>query len=184
LNVLLAAALETRDLILRSLDVGHANGPYAIWMTDDDVTRYLEVRFTPPDARGLEAYIGNMNESTDNLLLGLFPKGDPQRHIGNVKLGPIDPRHASTVVGILIGAKEFWGKGLAAQAVAAVVDYGFAALGLERLEAGFYADNLASQRAFRRAGFVEEGRRLGARRCGGTRTDEIIMGRLRDPRRA
>jgi RimJ/RimL family protein N-acetyltransferase len=183
-NVLLAAPLETRDLILHSLDLRHANGPYAAWMADDDVTRYLEVRFAPPDAKALEAYIGSMNYSADNLLLGLFPKGDPQRHIGNVKLGPIDPRHASGVIGILIGAKEFWGKGLAGQAVAAVADYGFAALGLERLEAGFYADNLASQRAFLRAGFVQEGRRLGARRCGGTRADEIIMGRLRDPHRA
>jgi [ribosomal protein S5]-alanine N-acetyltransferase len=152
-------------------------------MRDEDVTHYLEVRFAPPDAAALEAFIRKMNGSDDNLLLGLFPKRDPKRHIGNIKLGPIDRRHASAAIGIVIGAKEFWGKGLASQAVAAVAEYGFAALGLDRVEAGFYADNLASQAAFRHAGFVAEGSRLAARRCGGTRTDEIIMGRLRDLRR-
>ncbi len=182
--VLLAAPLKTADLILRSLDASHARGPYATWMHDDDVTRYLEVRFAPPDAAALELFIGRMNDSADNLLLGLFPAGDPRRHIGNIKLGPIDPRHAVAAIGVLIGAREFWGRGLATQAVTAVAEYGFESCGLERVEAGFYAENAASQRAFRRAGFVEEGRRFRARRSGDARTDEIVMGRLRDPRPA
>ena len=40
--------------------------------------------------------------------------------------------------------------------MAAVAELGFSDFGLERVEAGFYADNVASQRAFKRAGFVEE----------------------------
>jgi RimJ/RimL family protein N-acetyltransferase len=69
--------------------------------------------------------------------------------------------------------------GYATQAVAAVSAYAFDVLGLDRLEAGFYADNETSQRAFKRAGFVEEGRRRGARICDGARMDEVLMGRLR-----
>lgn len=165
--------------MLRSLDVSHARGPYAAWMRDEEVTRYLEVRFAPPDAAALEQFINRMNESSDNLLLGLFPSDEPQRHIGNIKLGPIDRRHAVAAIGVLIGAKEYWGRGFASQAVAAVAEHGFHSCGLERVEAGFYAENAASQRAFKRAGFIEEGRRLRARRSGDTRTDEIVMGRLR-----
>jgi [ribosomal protein S5]-alanine N-acetyltransferase len=179
--VLLATPIKTADLILRSLDVRHASGPDAAWMRDEDVTRYLEVRFSRPDKAALELFIRRMNDSTDNLLLGLFPASDPQRHVGNIKLGPIDPRHAVASIGVLIGAKEFWGRGFATQAVAAVAEYGFDSCGLERVEAGFYAENAASQRAFKRAGFVEEGRRFRARRSGDARTDEIVMGRLRDP---
>lgn len=177
----LAVPLRTRHLILRSLDASHARGPYADWMRDEDVTRYLEVRFAPPDTAALELFIRRMNDSTDNLLLGIFPSGEPERHIGNIKLGPIDSRHAVAAIGVLIGAKDYWGKGLAGESVAAVAELGFADFGLERVEAGFYADNVASQAAFKRAGFVEEGRRFRARRSGDARTDEIIMGRLRDP---
>jgi [ribosomal protein S5]-alanine N-acetyltransferase len=182
--LLLTNPIKTADLVLRSLDVTHARGAYAGWMRDEDVTRYLEVRFAPPDMAALEQFIGRMNASADNLLLGLFPAADPQRHIGNIKLGPIDMRHAVAAIGVLIGAKEFWGRGLATQAVAAVAEYGFQSCGLERVEAGFYAENAASQHAFKRAGFVEEGRRLHARRSGDARTDEIVMGRLRAPRTA
>ncbi len=180
--MLLANPIETKDLILRSLDVSHARGPYSEWMRDEDVIRYLEARFAPPDAEALEQYIGRMNDSADNLLLGLFPRTEPQRHIGNIKLGPIDQRHACAAIGIVIGAKEFWGRGLASQAVATLSEYGFRVHGLHRIDAGFYADNVTSQRAYRRAGFVEEGRLSRARRWGDTRTDEILMGRLRDPR--
>jgi RimJ/RimL family protein N-acetyltransferase len=182
--VRLAVPLRTRDLILRSLDAEHATGPYAGWMRDDDITRYLEVRFAPPDVAALELFIKRMNDSTDNLLLGLFPLSEPERHIGNIKLGPIDMRHAVAAIGVLIGAKDFWGQGFAGQAVAAVAELGFDHFGLERVEAGFYAGNVASRRAFKRAGFFEEGRLLSARRIGDARTDEILMGRLRDQRRA
>ena len=150
-------------------------------MRDDDVTRYLEVRFAPPDAAALELFIKRMNDSTDNLLLGLFPSADAERHIGNIKLGPIDSRHAVAAIGVLIGDKDYWGRGFAAESVAAVAELGFSDFGLERVEAGFYADNVASQRAFKRAGFVEEGRLIAARRLGDTRTVEILMARLRAP---
>jgi RimJ/RimL family protein N-acetyltransferase len=177
--VLLAAPIETRDLILRSLDAGHAHGPYASWMRDPEVTRHLEVRFARPDEAALEDFIAKMNGSGDNLLLGIFPRTQPQRHIGNIKLGPLDKRHQAAAIGIAIGAKDCWGRGYATQAVAAISAYAFEVLGLDRLEAGFYAGNEASQRAFRRAGFVEEGRRRGARICDGIRVDEVLMGRLR-----
>jgi RimJ/RimL family protein N-acetyltransferase len=177
--VLLETPIATRGLILRSLDAGHAHGPYASWMRDLEVTRFLEVRFAPPDEAALEDFIAKMNGSDDSLLLGIFSRTQPQRHIGNIKLGPIDQRHKAAAIGIAIGAKDCWGRGFATQAVAAVSAYAFDVLGLDRLEAGFYADNETSQRAFKRAGFVEEGRRRGARICDGARMDEVLMGRLR-----
>ena len=180
--MLLSKPIETTDLILRSLDTDFARGSYAAWMRDPLVTRYLEVRFAPPDEGDLETFIARMNASEDNLLLGIFPRAESRRHIGNIKLGPIDRRHKSAALGIAIGERDCWGHGFATQAIATVSDHAFAALGLERLEAGFYADNVPSQRAFLRAGFVEEGRRRGARLCEGARVDEVLMGRLKDRR--
>lgn len=180
--MLLRKPIETADLILRSLDTRLARGPYAAWMRDPTVTRYLEVRFAPPDEQALESFIARMNASEDSLLLGIFPRAEPQRHIGNIKLGPIDRRHQVAALGIAIGEREYRGQGLATQAIAAVSDYAFAELELARVEAGFYADNLPSQRAFLRAGFSEEGRRPGARLCEGARMDEVLMGRVKNRR--
>jgi ribosomal-protein-alanine N-acetyltransferase len=180
--LLLERPIETAGLVLRSLEPAHARGGYAAWMRDPAVTRYLEVRFAPPDPAGLEVFIATMNASEDNLLLGLFPRAEPRLHIGNIKLGPIDRRHGAAPLGVLIGDRGWRGKRLATQAIAAVCEHAFSALGLQRVEAGFYADNVASQRAFRSAGFADEGRLRAARAFEGARTDEILMARLKEPR--
>jgi ribosomal-protein-alanine N-acetyltransferase len=174
------APLETRDLILRPLEVGHAHGPYAAWLHDAEVSQFLETRFNPPDEAALEAYIVSMNASPDNLLLGMFLRTGQETHVGNIKIGPIDWCHHTASIGILI-AREHWGKGFAVQSIEALSNHAFTELDLERLDAGCYAANKGSRRAFLKAGFVEEGCRRSARRRGGdgARMDEILMGRLR-----
>ena len=47
----------------------------------------------------------------------------------------------------------FWGRGLTPEAVRAVLEYGFAALGLERVWCGHYAGNWRSCRCVQKCGF-------------------------------
>jgi RimJ/RimL family protein N-acetyltransferase len=54
-------------------------------------------------------------------------------------------------------AKAYRGRGVMTRAVQAVVAYGFATLGLQRLEATAFTHNPASQRVLERAGFTREG---------------------------
>jgi RimJ/RimL family protein N-acetyltransferase len=56
-------------------------------------------------------------------------------------------------------ARRFWGRGLTPEAVAAVIRYGFAVLGLHRIEAGVLHGNYASVRVLQKLGFLEEGTR-------------------------
>jgi ribosomal-protein-alanine N-acetyltransferase len=55
--------------------------------------------------------------------------------------------------------RRLWGRGLATEAAAAVVAYGFSVLGVHRIEAGILPDNVASVRVVQKLGFVEEGTR-------------------------
>lgn len=54
-------------------------------------------------------------------------------------------------------ARALWGQGLGSEAVRAVVHYGFAQLGLNRIYAGTIADNHESVRLLEKLGFVREG---------------------------
>lgn len=181
--MLMTKSIDTSDLSLRQLEPHDAFGPYSLWMTDEHVTRYLESRFRTWDARSLSAYISEMCRSDDCLLLGIFHLRygvSPDVHIGNVKIGPLNMNHRKATIGVMIGDRGYWGSGFATQAVRAVSDYAFDVLALDRLEASFYADNVASMKAFSRAGFVEEGRLRGGRALGASRSDEVLMGLLRD----
>jgi ribosomal-protein-alanine N-acetyltransferase len=54
-------------------------------------------------------------------------------------------------------APEHWGRGLIVEALRAIVRYGFAELGLHRVEANLDPANVRSARALEKLGFVREG---------------------------
>jgi ribosomal-protein-alanine N-acetyltransferase len=78
--------------------------------------------------------------------------------IGTVGLLRFDFEHRHAEVGYDIG-RPWWGRGLASEAAAAIVRYGFSVLGLHRIEAGVLPENVASVRVLQKLGFVEEGTR-------------------------
>jgi [ribosomal protein S5]-alanine N-acetyltransferase len=78
--------------------------------------------------------------------------------IGTVGLLRFDFEHRHAEIGYDIG-RPWWGRGLASEAAAAIIRYGFSVLGLHRIEAGVVPENTASVRVLQKLGFVEEGTR-------------------------
>jgi ribosomal-protein-alanine N-acetyltransferase len=70
-------------------------------------------------------------------------------------------------------ARTVWGHGYATEAAGAVLDWGFGDLGLRRIVAVTYPENVASQRVLEKLGM----RRTGRRRCYGADLDEFVAGR-------
>ena len=165
-------------IALRTLQSDDATTVYLDWLFDPEINAYLEIRFSPPQSVGdLAAFIAEVNDSSHTLMLGIFLQQN-NRHIGNIKLGPIDWNHKVGDMGFLIGDKEQWGKGYASKAISLLADYAFFHLGLAKLTAGCYADNEGSRLALLKAGFMEEGRRIFQYHTSGGRQDGILLGRL------
>ncbi len=177
--MILDHALQTAQLSLASLSAEHARDPYLAWMNDPVVTQYTESHGRRFNASDLAAFIGACNADPDVLLLGLFGRADG-KHVGNIKLGPIEVRHRRGDIGLIVGDKSKWSRGYAREAIAAVTDYAFSALDLIKMTAGCYASNVGSQRAFIAAGWEEEGRRRRHGVIGGRRDDLILLARFRD----
>lgn len=174
--------LRTPRLLLRSLHAGDANARYLGWMQDSEVQRYLESRLGTHSLESLRDFIADANRSPANLLLGICLADG--RHIGNIKLGPIQAYHRHGAIGLLIGERDSWGRGYAAEAIAGISAHAFGVLGLEKLYAGCYASNQGSCKAFLRAGYVEESRQKGMWTLDDRREDNIQLGLTRDDWRA
>lgn len=172
----LSTPWRSERLELRTLDQAAADGDYARWLADDQVLRFLDVRYAPPDRAALRSFIQSCNDSADSLLLGLFRRADG-RHIGNVKIG-VSALHRRGDLGIIIGASDVWGQGYAAEAIAAATDLARDYLGLVKLTAGCVDGNEASRRAFLRAGWDEEGRQRHHWRDGEAWRDVILLGKV------
>jgi [ribosomal protein S5]-alanine N-acetyltransferase len=172
--------IRTERHVLSCLEVDEVDDAYAGWMADPETVQYLETRGRALGSSELRDYVAGMRASQDSYLFGIFT-ADDRRHIGNIKLGPISSRHGSASIGLVIGEKDHWGRGVASEAIAAVADWAFSELGLAKLTAGSYARNAGSVRAFERSGFAIEGVQRGQVRLDdGSRDDVILLGRLRD----
>lgn len=150
------ADIETKRLYLRYLNVSDASERYVGWLNDSEVNRYLETRHSKQTIQGCRKFIKDCNADTCSHLFGVFFK-ETGVHIGNAKIGFINPIYKRGQISLFIGEKQFWGLGLASEVVQGLTNYGFKTLGLHRLEAGCYEDNLPSLRVFLKNGYTVEG---------------------------
>jgi RimJ/RimL family protein N-acetyltransferase len=84
-----------------------------------------------------------------------------------------DVYRRSAEIGYWLG-EEYWGLGIATEAVLAVVDYGFQTFDIHRIFAGVFERNSASMRVLEKAGFKQEARLIKAITKEGQTMDEFI----------
>ena len=138
------------------LEESHVGAKYVDWMADPGINQFLESRFSAHDEASIRAYVGAMRQSPTNLFCGIHSL-DLNRHVGNIKLGPIHFEHQRGEIGIMIGDRDAWGLGIGSAAIYAICAIAKHELGLRKITAGCYSGNIGSQKAFEKAGFFKEG---------------------------
>lgn len=169
----------TGDIELFLLTPEKITDAYVDWLNDPEVNRYLESRFARHDRPSTEAFVAGVLASEKDLFLGIWSR-ELGRHVGNIKLGPVDRHHRSGEIGLMIGDRGAWGRGIATQAIAMMSEIAKHELGLRRVTAGCYASNIGSRRAFERAGFIVECMRPGHFLLEGRPEDLVLMARFLD----
>lgn len=150
---------------------------YVSWLNDSEVNRFLESRFATHTLESTREYVAGVLASPDYLFFGI-ESVELGRHVGNIKLGPLNRMHGTAEVGIIIGDRGAWGRGIATSAIAQLSVIARDELGLRKVTAGCYASNGGSQRAFEKAGYTVEGVRAAQFLLDGKPEDLIVMGQL------
>lgn len=148
---------------------------YVGWLADPLVNRYLESRFKPQPHEAVMAFVSELLASPRDAFFGVRDE-ELGRHVGNIRLA-INHDHRRGEIGILIGDRAAWGRGVGTRAIARIVDIAQNELGLRKLSAGCYASNTGSRKAFEKAGFGLEARRpQHVLLDDGTVDDELLLG--------
>jgi RimJ/RimL family protein N-acetyltransferase len=166
--------IEGTRIYLREIQLADVTDRYYQWINDREVNQYLESRFRPTSLEDLRAFVSARLADRDSVFLAIILK-DGDRHIGNIKLGPINWIHRFADVALMLGDKSVWGQGYATEAIALVTDYGLQRLNLHKLTASCYASNEGSARAFLKAGWQQECVRKRQYFCGGRYEDCIHL---------
>ncbi len=100
--------------------------------------------------------------------------------IGQCALFQFDAVAQSCALGITIGDKGYWGRGYGGDAIRLLLDYAFRLRHLRRVYLTVNSTNARAIGAYRRCGFVEEGRLRQHVWSAGQYIDLVNMGILRD----
>ncbi|MDR2145845.1 MAG: GNAT family N-acetyltransferase [Tannerella sp.] len=170
----LGEMLRGKNILLRNLSIEDASTDYLSWLNDYETVKYTESRHTIHTMESLKNFIAHVNNDSNYC----FAITDIQsgKHVGNIKIGNIHPIYKYADVGLIIGDKNYWGKGIATEAIRLCVDYAFKQLKLHRLYAGIYDLNIGSIKAFEKAGFVREGCEKEKYLFEGKRIDSYVYG--------
>lgn len=177
------ARLEGRLCWLEPFGEAHLRDPdYLAWLRDYEVIRTLNLPsyWEPVPFAEVERYCRALMASANDRFFALHDKADG-RFVGTLRAGHIDWLARTADIGVMIGRRERWGRGLAKDAIAALCRWLFDDVGLRRLTAGAMAINPAMIRVFERLGFRREGvmRQHDRLREGGF-CDHVYLGCFRD----
>jgi UDP-4-amino-4,6-dideoxy-N-acetyl-beta-L-altrosamine N-acetyltransferase len=146
------------------------------WFSDPEVREFLLINrpiSMAEEERWFERQLTDQNSEVFAI------ETQDGRHIGNIGLHQLDWIHRSAEMGIVIGEKEFWGRGYGSDAVQTLLGLAFEELNLHRVSLKVYEDNARAIRAYEKSGFQHEGCLRDAIYRKGRYYDELVMSVLR-----
>ena len=100
--------------------------------------------------------------------------------MGQIQIALIDHEQRRAYVGLLIGDRSVWGRGIGKRALIIALDYAFTSLNLEKVAAEVYDFNMRSHRLMESVGFQREGILRSHEVHNGARRDMHVYGFLRE----
>ncbi|MGE5595716.1 MAG: GNAT family N-acetyltransferase [Hyphomicrobiales bacterium] len=148
---------------------------YYRWINDPEVTEYLSVRYPMTHAQEREFAAGVT--TYDHAVFTVVTREDG-RPIGNADLRQASPENRSAILGIMIGEREYRGRGYGTDTTRTICRFGFEMMNLHRIELGVFAENHRARHVYEGIGFREEAVLRQAYFRFGRYIDQVVMGLL------
>jgi RimJ/RimL family protein N-acetyltransferase len=148
------------------------------WYNNPGLRRFLILPY-PTTRIDEKDWIEKKTKGKDEVILSIVVKNG-SRLIGNVGLHNINRVTRSAMLGIALGDLDMASRGLGTEAIRLMLDYGFGTLNLHRIELFVHDFNERAIRAYKKIGFVEEGRKREALYMDGKYHDELLLAVLKD----
>ncbi len=168
--------LETKNYTLRTLNTSDTTELYLSWLKDISISKTLDVDGASQTLTTVRDYIDS-HDNKPSYLFGIFTKDG--RHIGTHSFR-YHPNHKLATVGVMIGDKSFWGKGVVLETRARILDWAFKDLQCNKVEAGCYSTNFPAIYNFKHQQWKMEGIRRSHRVVDGIPIDMILFGMMEE----
>ena len=174
--------LDGELVILRRHVPGNVTA-FQRWYSDPEVARLARYQDGPMRADEIDRFFQLRALGQESLTMAIHER-DTGRLIGSCAFSQVDGENGSAMYHITIGEKDTWGHGYGTEATQLMLDHAFGTLSLHRIALTVFEFNERAIRAYRRCGFVVEGRARESIWRDGRWWDELAMSVLASEWRA
>ena len=122
------------------------------WLTDPFINKYLSQNFKSLTVEQEEEWFAYIQDSQKDMVFAILDR-EAGSHIGNCALHKIDKNVGCCELGIVIGEKEYWGKGYGTDSIKTLVDFALKELGLFKIKLNVYTYNHRAIKAYSKCRF-------------------------------
>ncbi|MBU0995473.1 MAG: GNAT family N-acetyltransferase [Proteobacteria bacterium] len=177
-NELYHPFLTGEHIYLRGLEETDLQGNYYQWFNNQSTDTYTHHALYPNSPEKMKAFYEKALCHENMFVLAIIHKED-NCHIGNISLQQIEWINRRAELAIILGERNYFGKGYATEAGRLIIDYGFDRFNLNSIWLGVHAENKRAITVYKKLGFIEEGlireRFIRNQTC----SDQILMSILR-----
>lgn len=165
--------LKGNTIYLRPITLQDVNDNYLSWLHDVEVMSGIATSGYTLD--NLKDYVEERINKSSVAFFAICSNGTNE-HIGNVKIDFHDAKANVSELGLLIGNKNYWGKGIGFEACQLAIDYGFNKMQLRKIYLAVYENNLNAKKLYEKLGFKLEGTLRKHILANGELCDKYLMG--------
>ena len=155
-----------------------ADGPVIFNWLNTVSLMHLNGNYAPVSQRSFDEWFAGIGKDPSRVVFSIRKQGNPE-FVGYIQLTEIHAIFRSAVIGIFIGDPANRGKGYGHEALTLCTGFCWKDLNLRRLSLMIVGRNEPAIRAYKKAGFEQEGLLKQAIFANGAYMDATIMGLLR-----
>ena len=125
------------------------------WRNDPEILRWLFSYLPLSKVKERKWYETYLDDETQQIFI--IEVNEEKTPIGTIGLTDIDYKNQRAELTIIIGEKEYWGKGLGEEALNLLVKFAFNEMNLRKIKALVFSDNDKAIKLYEKCGFVKEG---------------------------
>jgi len=171
--------ISGQRIYLRAISADDATGEYLSWLNDEETTKGLASGLFPSTLDELKQFINGVVGNKNAVMFAICDITN-HLHIGNIKLDKFDWVSRTCELGLLIGNKNYWGKGIGYEVCKLTIEYAFSDLNMRKVLLAVYENNPAAISLYTKLGFIQEGSLRQQIFEGGSYYDKIYMGLFKE----
>ena len=164
-------------ILLKELHENNVTAEYIHWLNSESVNKYTEQRFFKHTNKSVKDFVVEKKKSKKEFLYGIFV-GSHKKHVGNIKIGPINKIHKTAYISYFIGNEEYRFKGIMSKVFNEIFKKAKNNFKLKKIQAGIYQNNISSKKLLEKNKFKLEGTFLSQLIYKRKRYNKLIYGKI------